>query len=141
MFAATGHVAALGVAEVVTLTRISQVATAAFIAALVTVITPPGAVRNAGLFTSAPPAGQFDWKFGVPATARPAGSVSVKASPACAGLPAPLVSVKTSVGRAADGERRRRERLGERGLHHGERLVGDAVQHPAIAVICAVPFT
>src|SRR6202008_3856567 len=45
VLAAIGHAPTLGVADVVTSTRISQLATPTFIAALVTVITPPGAER------------------------------------------------------------------------------------------------
>src|SRR5471030_882620 len=83
----------------VTSTRTWHEATAAFIAAPVTVIVPlpATAAAKAGLLTNAPPAGQLLWMFGVAATITLAGSVSVKLMPACDGLPAPLVIVKVRV--------------------------------------------
>src|SRR5450432_3412159 len=83
----------------VTSTRTAQDATAAFIAAPVTVMVPlpATAAANAGLFTKAPPTGQLLWMFGVAATITLAGNESVKLMPLSAGLPAPLVMVKVSV--------------------------------------------
>src|SRR6185312_15433 len=81
----------------VTFTRTSQLAAPAASAAPVTVMVPAAAETNAGLFASAPPAGQLDCTLGVPATATPAGSVSVKLMPDCAGLVPLLVIVNTSV--------------------------------------------
>ena len=68
-------------------------------AAALTVIVPPaaGAVKNAGLLTSAPPAGQLLRRFGVVATTTPDGNVSMNERPVCAGLPALFVNVKVSV--------------------------------------------
>src|SRR5450755_4499314 len=83
----------------VTSTRTAHEATAAFIAAPVTVMVPlpATAAAKAGLFTKAPPTGQLLWMFGVAATTTLAGSVSVKLMPACDGLAAPLVMVKVRV--------------------------------------------
>src|SRR5476649_2459010 len=83
----------------VTSTRTAHEATAAFIAAPVTVMVPlpATAAANAGLLTKAPPTGQLLWIFGVAATITLAGSVSVKLMPACDGFPAPLVIVKVRV--------------------------------------------
>src|SRR5476649_1410757 len=83
----------------VTSTRTAQEATAAFIAAPVTVIVPLPATAAAktGLFAKAPPTGQLLWMFGVAATNTFPGSESVKLMPDCAGLPAPLVIVKVRV--------------------------------------------
>src|SRR5438132_1810616 len=78
-------------------TRTWQEATVAFIARPVTVMLPAAVATKAGLFTSAPPAGQLLCTLGVAATVTLAGSVSVKLIPDCAGLPAPLVMVKVSV--------------------------------------------
>ncbi len=87
-----------GVVEV-TSTVTWQEASAAFIARPVTVMVElaAAAVTNAGLFTSAPPAGQLLWMLGVPATTTLAGRLSVKLMPDCAGLPPPLVTVNVSV--------------------------------------------
>src|SRR5450432_1536770 len=83
----------------VTSTRTWHEATAAFIAAPVTVIVPlpATAAAKAGLLTNAPPTGQLLWMFGVAATNTLPGSESVKLMPDCAGLPALLESVKVSV--------------------------------------------
>ena len=96
MFAAFVLLYVPAVAEV-TFTRISQLATPAFIAAPVTVMDPGAVDTKAGLLSNAPPAGQFDCTFGAPATVTPAGNVSTKLIPDWAGLVPPLVTVKTSV--------------------------------------------
>lgn len=84
----------------VTSTLMVQLATPALMPApalTVTVLPAAGAVRNTGLLTCAPPAGQLLFKFGVAATTTPAGSESINERPVCAGLPAPLVRLNVSV--------------------------------------------
>lgn len=87
-------------APAVTSTRIVQLVTPDVNpAAALTVMVPPaaGAVKNAGLLTNAPPAGQLLRRFGVAATTKPEGKVSIKERPVWAGLPVLLVNVKVSV--------------------------------------------
>src|SRR5450631_2625149 len=83
----------------VTSTVTAHDATAAFMAAPVTVMVPlpAAAVTNAGAAAKPAPAGQLLVTFGVAATTTFAGNVSVKLMPDCAGLPAPFVMVNVRV--------------------------------------------